>query len=79
MYDFETLVDRRGTTSSKWHMIETDMGPGNEDVIALSVADMEFKPAPEIVEALVHAAQHDIFGYDYATDRSEERRVGKEC
>ena len=36
MYDFETLVDRRGTTSSKWHMIETDMGPGNEDVIALS-------------------------------------------
>ena len=24
MYDFETLVDRRGTTSSKWHMIETD-------------------------------------------------------
>lgn len=76
MYDFETLVDRRGTTSSKWHMIETDMGPGNEDVIALSVADMEFKPAPEIVEALVHAAQHDIFGYDYATDRYFDALVG---
>ena len=76
MYDFETLVDRRGTTSSKWHMIETDMGPGNEDVIALSVADMEFKPAPEIVEALVHAAQHDIFGYDYATDQYFDALVG---
>ena len=76
MYDFETLVDRRGTTSSKWHMIETDMGPGNEDVIALSVADMEFKPAPEIVEALVHAAPHDIFGYDYATDRYFDALVG---
>ncbi len=44
------------------------MGVGSEDVIAMSVADMEFKPAPEIVEALVEAAQHDIFGYDYATD-----------
>ena len=68
MYDFQSVVERRGTTSIKWHMIEDDMGVGSEDVIAMSVADMEFKPAPEIVEALVEAAQHDIFGYDYATD-----------
>ena len=68
VYDFQSVVERRGTTSIKWHMIEDDMGVGSEDVIAMSVADMEFKPAPEIVEALVEAAQHDIFGYDYATD-----------
>ena len=67
-YDFDTLVDRRHTSSEKWHLIEQEMGPGNEDVIALSVADMEFKPAPEIVAALVQAAETDIFGYDYATD-----------
>ena len=67
VYDFETLVDRRGTSSEKWHQIVEDMGPGNEDVIPLSVADMEFKPAPEIVDALVHAATTDIFGYDYVT------------
>ena len=67
-YDFDTLVDRRHTGSEKWHLIEEDMGPGNDDVIALSVADMEFKPAPQIVDALVEAARHDIFGYDYATD-----------
>ena len=66
-YDFDTLVDRRHTTSEKWHLIEEDMGSGNDDVIALSVADMEFKPAPEIVEALVKAAEHDVFGYDYVT------------
>lgn len=76
MYDFNTLVDRRGTTSSKWHLIEQDMGPGNDDVIALSVADMEFKPAPEIVDALVKAAQNDIFGYDYATDEYFDALVG---
>lgn len=76
MYDFDTLVDRRGTTSSKWHQIVEDMGPGNEDVIALSVADMEFKPAPEIVDALVDAARNDIFGYDYATDEYFDALVG---
>ena len=76
VYDFETLVDRRHTTSVKWHMIEEDMGAGNDDVIAMSVADMEFKPAPEIVDALVHAAQTDIFGYDYATDAYFDALVG---
>lgn len=68
MYDFQSVVERRGTTSAKWHMIEDEMGPGNDDVIAMSVADMEFKPAPPIVDALVTSAQHDIFGYDYAPD-----------
>ncbi|WP_314688260.1 MalY/PatB family protein [uncultured Bifidobacterium sp.] len=64
-YDFTTIPDRRGTGSEKWHLIERDMGQGNEDVIALSVADMEFLPAPEIVEAMRAAAAHDVFGYDY--------------
>lgn len=68
MYDFQSLVDRHNTGSAKWKLIEDDMGEGNEDVIALSVADMEFRPAPEIVEALVHSAQHDIFGYDCVTE-----------
>lgn len=68
MYDFTTRVERRNSTSIKWKLIEDDMGEGNDDVIAMSVADMEFKPAPQIVRAIVDAAQHDVFGYDYATD-----------
>lgn len=76
MYDFHSMVERRGTTSEKWHLIEEEMGPGNEDVIAMSVADMEFKPAPEIVEALVAAARNDVFGYDYATDEYLESVAG---
>ncbi|KAB5608675.1 MalY/PatB family protein [Bifidobacterium jacchi] len=76
MYDFRTLVDRRGTMSEKWHLIEEDMGPGNDDVLALSVADMEFKPAPQIVAALVDAARHDVFGYDYATDAYYDALIG---
>lgn len=67
-YDFETTPERRHTSSIKWRLIEDDMGEGNDDVLAMSVADMELKPAPQIVDALVKAAQEDVFGYDYATD-----------
>ena len=42
MYDFTTRVERRNSTSIKWKLIEDDMGEGNDDVIAMSVADMEF-------------------------------------
>ncbi|OZG69378.1 aspartate aminotransferase [Bifidobacterium eulemuris] len=68
VYDFDTILERHGSSSAKWHQIVEEMGHGNEDVVPLSVADMEFKPAPEIVEAIVEAATHDVFGYDYATD-----------
>ena len=68
MYDFETWPERHDTTSVKWKMIETELGVGHEDVLALSVADMEFVTPPAVVEALVDAARNDVFGYDYATD-----------
>ncbi|MCR1995454.1 MalY/PatB family protein [Bifidobacterium animalis] len=68
MYDFETWPERHDTTSVKWKMIETELGAGHEDVLALSVADMEFVTPPAVVEALVDAARNDVFGYDYATD-----------
>ena len=75
-YDFDTILERHGSSSAKWHQIEEEMGAGCEDVVPLSVADMEFKPAPEIVEALVESATHDVFGYDYATDEYFEAFVG---
>ncbi|MBT1175137.1 pyridoxal phosphate-dependent aminotransferase [Bifidobacterium sp. LC6] len=75
-YDFDTVLERHDSTSIKWHMIEEAMGPDSKDVIPLSVADMEFKPAPEIVDALVNAASHDVFGYDYATDDYYDAFIG---
>lgn len=35
MYDFETWPERHDTTSVKWKMIETELGVGHEDVLAL--------------------------------------------
>ena len=47
-YDFDTLVSREGTNSSKWRM--------KGDVLPMWVADMDFKAAPEILKCLAKNA-----------------------
>lgn len=56
-YSFDSPVNRRGTNSYKWDSAE------EEDVLPLWVADMDFKTAPAIVEALQERVSHGIFGY----------------
>lgn len=57
-YDFDTTVQRRGTSSVKW-----DETP--EGVLPLWVADMDFPTAPAIIEALHRRVDHGIFGYTF--------------
>ena len=61
-YDFDELVERRGTGCVKW-----DECP-SEDVIPLWVADMDFKAAPAIQEAIRKRAEHGVFGYTYVEE-----------
>ena len=61
-YDFDELVERRGTGCVKW-----DEGPSH-DVIPLWVADMDFKAAPAIQEAVRKRAEHGVFGYTVVGD-----------
>ena len=56
-YNFDEIVDRRGTGCVKW-----DEMP-NGSVIPLWVADMDFKAAPAIQAALRKRMEHGIFGY----------------
>jgi len=56
-YDFDVLVQRRGTGCVKW-----DESP-SDDVIPLWVADMDFQAAPAILEAVKARAEHGVFGY----------------
>ena len=49
-YDFETLVNRTGTGSSKWEGMKKHNPNIERDIVPLSVADMELKNAPEIIE-----------------------------
>lgn len=60
-YDFDTVIDRRGTKSLKYDFAK-ERGK-REDVLPLWVADMDFKTAPEIIESLEAAARFGIFGY----------------
>ena len=56
-YDFDELVVRRGTGCVKW-----DKSPDDE-IIPLWVADMDFKAAPAIQDAIRKRAEHGVFGY----------------
>ena len=66
-YDFETLVSRKGAGSSKWNQMY-DWNPSVKDeVVPLSVADMEIKTPPEIVEGLKNYLDTAILGYTKPT------------
>ena len=58
MYNFDEVVERRGTNCVKW-----DESPSDE-VIPLWVADMDFRVAPAILEAVKKRAEHGVFGYN---------------
>ena len=56
-YNFDELISRRDTNSYKWDSA-ADTG-----VLPLWVADMDFRTAPAITEALARRVAHGIFGY----------------
>lgn len=62
-YDFDTVYSRIGKGAVKWDAIKTIFSDDYGDVIPTSLADMEFKTAPEVIEALHRAAEEGIFGY----------------
>jgi cystathionine beta-lyase len=56
-YDFDRVVDRRGTDSAKWSRY------AGQDVLPLWVADMDFAAPPAVLEALHRRVDHGVFGY----------------
>lgn len=54
-YDFDRVNDRRSEFSMKWDVADGEL--------PMWVADMDFKTAPEIIEAIIKRAEHGIFGY----------------
>mgnify|MGYP002735771441 FL=1 len=60
-YDFDKTIDRRATNSYKW-----DSAPGG--VLPMWVADMDFRTASAIIDALQKRVAHGIFGYTRVPD-----------
>ena len=64
--------DRIGTNCEKWDGRERLYG--RSDLIALWVADMDFRTVPQVREALVRRAEHAIYGY---TDDGKRARAAE--
>jgi cysteine-S-conjugate beta-lyase len=55
-YDFDQLIDRRRTDSTKWEKY-------GADVLPLWVADMDFRSPEPVIRALRERVEHGVFGY----------------
>ena len=60
-YDFDHIVERRGTHATKWDVADNEL--------PMWIADMDFPTAPEVAAAIQARAAHTIYGY---TDVPEE-------
>ena len=67
-YDFETLVNRRNTGSHKWEGMYEQIPNAGDDIVPLSVADMELKNPPAIIEGLKKYLDNIILGYTGETE-----------
>lgn len=66
-YDFHSIINRTEDGSSKWlamHEMNPEVG---EEIMPLSVADMEFKNAPEIINGLKEKLDSVVLGYSQPT------------
>ena len=60
-YDFDKVIDRRGTDALKLEVLQERYG--DADILPLWVADMDFETPPFITEALRRRMEHSLFGY----------------
>ncbi len=60
------LVDRKNTDCQKWDDLQRKFG--QTDLLAMWVADMEFKTCDSITEALMRRVQHGVYGYSKVPD-----------
>ncbi|WP_347312398.1 MalY/PatB family protein [Defluviimonas sp. SAOS-178_SWC] len=60
---FDDLIDRRGTHSSKWDLMEKLFGVSPKDGLAMWTADSDYATAPCVRDVVREAAEQGVFGY----------------
>lgn len=68
-FDFDKVFERRGSNSVKWDLSK------DSDVLAMWVADMDFKTSPAVIEALEARAKSGIFGYALPPEKFYEALI----
>ena len=63
MFDFDRVIERRGTHASKWDNMAKLSGIESPDAIPMWVADMDFAASPGVTEALAAEIERAIHGY----------------
>ncbi len=66
-YDFDRIIERRGTDSVKYDLLNPVFG--SNDVLPMWVADMDFEVPDFIREAVIERMNHPVFGYTYRPKR----------
>jgi cysteine-S-conjugate beta-lyase len=61
--NFDEIINRIGTHSSKWDMMQKLYNVPEDDGIAMWVADMDFRPPAVVQKAVEDMASHGIYGY----------------
>ncbi|MFZ5967295.1 MAG: MalY/PatB family protein [Bacillota bacterium] len=65
-YDFDTIIDRTSNYSAKYD--ELEMKFGRADLLSMWVADMDFRSAKPITDAVKDRAGQGIYGYTSRPD-----------
>jgi len=65
-YDFDEMIDRRGSNCFKWDMASKIFNHG--DLLPMWVADMEFASPAAVRDAITSRAAHPVYGYGARPD-----------
>ncbi len=60
-YNFDEIIERRGTDCFKWDALESMYG--RDDVTPMWVADMDFRSPDFVMEAIRRRCEHEVLGY----------------
>jgi len=63
MFDFDRVIERRGTHAMKWDMMAKYSGIAAPDALPMWVADMDFAAPPGVTEALGEEVRRATHGY----------------
>ena len=65
-YNFDEIIERRGTNSVKWDGVKNIWG--RDDLLPMWVADMDFRTPPFVMDALRKRLEHEVLGYTFACE-----------
>ena len=65
-YNFDEIIERRGTNSVKWDGVKNIWG--RDDLLPMWVADMDFRTPPFVMDDLKKRLEHEVLGYTFACE-----------